>query len=161
MQTQLFPFPANEYRAFPAFVAVMLAAASACDALARGLDRYLKLGGLELRRPGSHQAFRDLCCLAAHYTETTRDAEPWHYGTIPAFTASHAVNLDNRELRAFLRDLQGSIVYRSSRDPQDPRRVVSTPVCTDNGIAGFFRSEIRSMTALGVPRRTPWIITPN
>lgn len=160
-QTNLFPFTRNDYRAFAPFCAVMLAAAAASDALARAIDRYLRLGGLELHKPGSHQAFQDMCSLAEHYTAATRDAEPWHYGTIPAFTTSHAINLDNRELRAFLRDLQGSIIYRSSRDPQDPRRVVSAPVCTDNGIAGYFRSEVRSMTALGVPRRTPWIITPN
>ena len=160
MQTNLFPFTRNDYRAFPVFVAVMLAAAAASDALARAIDRYLRLGGLELHKPGSHQAFQDMCSLAEHYTAATRDAEPWHYGTIPAFTTSHAINLDNRELRAFLRDLQGSIIYRSSRDPQDPRRVVSAPVCTDNGIAGYFRSEVRSMTVIPRTGHFPWLDDP-
>mgnify|MGYP007100101362 CR=1 FL=1 len=160
-QTTLFPFTRNDYRAFPLFCAAMLAAAAASDALAVAIERYLKLGGLDLHRPGSHQAFQDMCSLAEHYTAAVHDAEPWHYGCVPTFTTSHAINLSDAELRAFLHDLRGSIIYISSRDPQDPRRAVSAPVCTDNGIAGYFRSEVRSMTALGVPRRTPFIITPN
>ncbi len=148
--------------AFPTFCALwttyaaaMAHAASAADALAAALDAYLRAGGNYCERPGNIAAFHASCDAAEVYTSAVRAAEPWHFGTIPSFRTGEVVNLGNEELLAFLHDLRGSIVYRSSRDPRDPRRIVSAPVSTDNGIAGFFRSEVRCMTAFGSPRRVP------
>lgn len=148
--------------AFPAFcslwstyVATMTAAWTAADALAVALETYIRRGGNALERPGNYQAFQDACDRAEAYSAAVRAAEPWHLGTIPTFTTGHVVNLDNREILAFVRELRGTIVYMSRRDANDPRRIVSAPVPTDNGIAGFFRAEVRCMTAFGSPRRIP------
>jgi hypothetical protein len=137
------------------YTAVMARAASAADALAAALEAYLRAGGNRCERPGNIAAFHASCDAAEVYTAAVRAAEPWHFGTIPSFRTGEIVNLGNEELRAFLHELRGSIVYRSSRDPRDPRRIVSAPVSTDNGIAGFFRSEVRCMARFGSPRRAP------
>lgn len=136
------------------YVDIMADAAGAADCLATKLEAFVRRGA-SLGAPGGVDAFHAACLAAGRYRRAVDAAAPWHFGTIPTFTEGHVVNLGADELRAFARELRGGIIYAVQRDQDDPRRAVSAPVSTDNGIAGFFRAEVRAMAAFGTPRRTP------
>jgi hypothetical protein len=131
------------------YVAVMRAAEDAALAFADALERYL--------RKGVHaHPFRglDAACRAANaYSVAIDRAKPYHCGVIPAWYSGHVINSSEDELISVMRELRGTAVYHRVMHVDGASTMV--PRYADDGIAGFFRQELKAMEPFGSPRRTP------
>lgn len=125
-----------------AYVTAMEAARTAALTLADTLEKYL-------RNPD--RRFHEACVAADRYRGAMIVAEQYHFGAIPFFGSGHIINEEPEALLAFMRDIRGS------ENPMiilDGERTISKMRYADNGIAGFFALEVRSMRRFGSPRRS-------
>lgn len=144
------PRRTGKRRMWRRYVEVMKRAEHAALNLADALERYL-------RKSERMDIFQCACDLTYRYTEAMRAAEPYHFGTMPNFGDSSIWNLDPMDLLAFIRDLRGAATPHTVRRG---RRAHAGFRYQDDGVAGFFRIEVRSMRRFGVPRRNPEVDGP-
>jgi hypothetical protein len=127
----------------------MLAARAAAFALADAIERYLRSGVDNF--PGA--SFHAACDAANVYGGAIRAAEPYHHATIRPWNCGAIINMDADEMLDLMRELRGTavpVVIHAA----DGRKVAS--FCyADDGIAGFYDVELRSMRRYGSPRRVP------
>ncbi len=128
----------------------MAAASSAALTLADAIEKYLQKGGADA---DWNSMFQPACVAADEYLGAVRAAEPYHFGTIPWISSSHIINLDNDELLTVMRELRGQLRSLVIGDPDGVRTAMLVP--SEDGVAGFFAGEVRSMRRYGRPRRTP------
>jgi hypothetical protein len=133
----------SQLTAWFVYEAAMVAARDAALALADTLEAYI--------RHDSTRMFHAACDAATNYWSKVKAAQPYHFGAIPMFRDGHVVNSDADQLLAFVRELRGSErpIVRREGD-----RVYSTMAFADNGIAGFFLTEVAAMRQFGSPRRS-------
>jgi len=132
-----------------AYIDMMTKAEHAALALADALEVYLRRG---LHRD-IHCSFDDACRAADTYFSAIRRAEPYHCGTVRSYYSGHVINLTADELLEAMRELRGTAVCHRVTHPDGTCTMV--PQFADDGIAGFFRQEVKSMEPFGSPRRTP------
>ena len=122
-----------------AYETTMRAARAAALAFADALEAYLR----RIHRiPG--EAFIAATVAADRYMLAVEAARPYHFGAIRVYSSSDVINLEPFKLLEIMRELRGS---------QLP--IAAAVVYADNGIAGFFALELRSMRRFGSPRRSP------
>jgi hypothetical protein len=132
-----------------AYVKAMEAASDAALVLANALEIYLRKG---VHRD-VHPSFDYACQAADSYMGAARRAEPFHCGTIRTYYSGHVINLTADELLDVVRELRGTAVYH--REAKHDGSSTMFFRYADDGIAGFFRQEVKSMEPFGSPRRTP------
>lgn len=140
---------AKQSKIWANYVAVMRAAEDATLAFADALERYLRKGV----HSGSFRIFDDACRAADGYRGAVRRAEPYHCGVIPEWYSGHIINSTEDELIAVMRELRGAAIYQREERPNGVTTMVFR--YADDGVAGFFRQELRAMEPFGSPRRTP------
>ncbi len=133
------------------YEAAMLAARAAAFTFADAIERYLRAGVGNF--PGA--SFHAACDAANVYGGAVRAAEPYHHATIRAWNCGAVINMDADELLALMRELRGTAVPVAIHGT-DGRKVASFRYA-DDGIAGFYDVELRSMRRYGSPRRVPQI----
>lgn len=127
----------------------MRVAEQAALSFADALELYLRKG---VHSPGFR--YLDAACAAANmYMTALRRAEPFHVGALPEYCQGHVINWSEDEMLAAMRELRGTAVYRRLTHPDGSSKMV--PRYADDGIAGFFRQEVKSMKPFGSPRRMP------
>ncbi len=131
------------------YVRLMRAASQAALDFADALEAYLHRG--VDAPPG--RAFDKACATAAIYSAAVAEAQPYHFGLIPSHGAGLVINASADELLEVMRELRGTAISRSVRGPDG--RAVAGFVYADDGIAGYFRVELRSMRLFKRPRRDP------
>jgi hypothetical protein len=141
--------PSKRAVLFFEYVALMQAAERAALALADVLEGYLR----HYEGKKSWRYFDAACNAAAAYTLAIGAAAPWHFGVIRGFTTGHVINCNADEILAMVRELRGSAVPRTVVG-SDGRKVCAF-IYEDDGIAGFFRGEVRAMRRFRSPRRVP------
>jgi hypothetical protein len=132
-----------------AYVTTMEAAKKAALTLADALETYLRRGF----HRDIHPSFDDACRAADGYFGAIRRAEPFHWGTMPSYYSGHVINSNADELIDVMRELRGTAIYHRMTHADGSSTMV--PREADNGVAGFFRQEVKSMEPFGSPRRTP------
>jgi hypothetical protein len=141
--------PAKHSKIWTDYVAVMTAAESAALTFADALERYLRKGV----HSGSFRLFDDACRAADGYRGAIRRAEPYHCSVIPSWYSGHIINSSEDELIDVMRELRGTAVYH--RVMRADGSITMVPRYADNGIAGFFRLEVKAMEPFGSPRCQP------
>lgn len=135
-------------RLWASYERAMLAAQTTSLALADALERYLRAGLY-----GWHSPFHAACQAADVHQAALRSAAQYHFATIAGYTSGHVINLDETELLGAMRELRGTALPVVTGRP-DGGKVV-TYRYADDGIAGYFAQELRSMRRFGSPRRRP------
>lgn len=132
------------------YLTVMEAAGKAALDLADAIETYLRksvAGGISVR------SFHAACEAADRYWAAVKKAQPFHRAVITQCTSSHIINLENFELLAMMRELRGSMRSMVVGDPAGVRTAMLVP--SEDGIAGFFALEMRSMQRFQAPRHIP------
>lgn len=132
-----------------AYVAIMRGAEKAALDFADAAERFLRHENTAWWQP----YYGDACRAAERYHAAVQRAEPFHFGTIRAVTASDVLNANAAELLAMVRAIRGTPVPVTLTG-EDGRRLAAFRYA-DDGLAGFFRLEVRSMRRYGAPRRDP------
>lgn len=127
-----------------AYVAAMTTAEEAALTFADALERYLRAGS----SPFHH--FDEACRCADAYRYAATQAAEYHFGTVAIYGSGHVVNCDANELLSIVRELRGSSIPVTVRGNG---RTLAGYRYADDGIAGFYRVEVRSMRRFGKPRR--------
>jgi hypothetical protein len=143
------PRPKKPTTLWATYEAAMLAARAAAFALADAIEWYLRSGVNHF--PGA--SFHAACDAANVYGGAIRAAEPYHHATIRPWNCGAIINMDADELLDLMRELRGTavpVVIHAA----DGRKVASLRYA-DDGIAGFYDVELRSMRLYGSPRRVP------
>lgn len=125
----------------------MMAARQAALDLADALEQYIRRG----TEASWNRAFQPACEAANHYRRSVTAAEKYHFAVIPRYSAGHVINLDGAALLAVVRELRGRM--RSVVEVHPDGRKTARFVPSEDGIAGFFELEVRSMRRFGKPRR--------
>jgi hypothetical protein len=131
------------------FEAAMLAAEAACLAFANALEVYLRKGGNEVAH---NPAFQATCAAADACGAAILAAEEFHFASIPYCSGSLVYNLDTADLLALMRELRGSAIPVSTTAGSRTRSSIEY---AEDGMAGFYRCELRSMRPFGTPRKRP------
>lgn len=131
------------------YVSLMFAARAAALALADAFERYL----LVQHRDYMGRVLHDTT-IAEYAWKLARDAaEPYHFAPLKSF-CGYAVNASPDEILAAVRELRGSEVPHVVERKDGEGKLVSYRYEND-GIAGYFVGEVRSMAKFNAPRRLP------
>lgn len=137
---------------WPTYEAAMRSARAAAFALADAIERYLRKGINSF--PGV--AFQNACDAANAYAQAVRVAAPYHFATIHPWDCTAIINFDADELLDLMRELRGTALSVTGVGA-DGRKIAAYRYA-DDGIAGFYDVELRSMRRYGSPRREPHVV---
>jgi len=127
---------------------IMLAARDAARSLADAFEDYARRVNRDY--VGS---WLETVRLAEHrYADAMRAADGYHFASMPRF-GGYGINASAEELLAAARELRGTAIPVTIEGPEGRR--CATFRYGDDGIAGFFHMELRSMRKFGSPRRMP------
>lgn len=127
-----------------AYKQAMLAARQACFALADAIEGYLRIDPRAQMFRGHELLFKPTW----RYRETTRLAAQYHLAAMPSVPLGLGINETNEELLELMRELRGTPIAKVTRDGR--RRLIRF-VYADDGCAGFFAVELRSMRRFRKP----------